>query len=225
MGQGGYVLYGGGPARSMLVEMVLAEGGLAYELREVDIFQGAHRDPDFLAVNPLGWVPALMTPQGDIIGETPAINLWLCETHGLDLLPRVGDPDRARFLTVFHSIIGEIEPTLKRVFFPHRYALTPEQTAETRNLAVQMLDARLAPLETMLAGAGPYFLGQRFSLADLTLAYWTTYVERWGGLDQYPALQQVLDGCRARPGLAPIFKRQSDWTDRLQSERPASSLS
>ena len=78
-----------------------------------------------------------------------------------------------------------------------------------------MLDDRLAPLEHMLASDGPFFLRERYSLADLTLAYWMPYVERWGGLKGLPAIQSLLDQTRARPGLGPIFQRQSDWADRL----------
>jgi glutathione S-transferase len=224
MGQPGYILYGGGPTRSMLVEMVLAEGAIPYELREIDIFQGEHRGPEFLAVNPLGWIPALVTPDRETICETPAINLWLCEAHELQLVPPPGDALRGQFLTAFHNVIGEVEPTLKRVFFPQRYALAPEQTTETRKLAVEMLDERLRPLDCNLAQGGPFFLGDRLSLADLTLAYWTAYAERWGGLDEYPALRRALNLCRSRPSLRDIFKRQSDWTEKLQRERSLASL-
>ncbi len=203
----------------MLVEMVLSEGGIAYELRDVDILKNQHRDPEYQALNPFGWIPALVTPDGETIAETPAINLWLCEAHGLDLVPPVGDPLRGRFLTAFHNVIGEIEPTIKRVFFPHRYALDDSQTGATRDLAQRMLEDRLAPIERQLAGAGPFFLGDRFSLADLTLAYWLPYVERWGGLADLPHVQSVLDRVRDRPGLVSIFQRQAAWTERLKKAR------
>jgi len=78
-----YVLYGGPFTRGLLVEMVLAEGGIAYLRRTVDIFEGEHRSPAYLAVNPAGWLPALITPEGETLVEAPAINLYLTERHGL----------------------------------------------------------------------------------------------------------------------------------------------
>ena len=45
-----YILYGGRFTRTRIVEMVMAEGDIAYELREVDIFKQEHRSP---SVSPL----------------------------------------------------------------------------------------------------------------------------------------------------------------------------
>ena len=200
----------------MMTEMVLAEGEITYELREIDIVKGEHRTPEFLAINPFGWVPALVTPQGETIAETPAINLWLCERHGLDLAPPPGDPARGAFLTVFHNVVGEIEPTMKRIFFAHRYALAKDQVEAARRHAKSMLPERIEPLDQRLAASGPYFLGKRFSLADLTFLYWMAYIEDWGDLEGFPATKKALDLARARPALAAIFQRQADWIDRLR---------
>ena len=201
----------------MMTEMVFAEGGIPYELREIDILKGEHRAPDFLAINPFGWVPALKTLEGDMITELPAINLWLCERHGLSLLPEPKTADRARFLSVFHNIIGEVEPTLKRVFFAHRYVLAKDQAAAMRDHARTMLLERIKPLEHMLATDGPYFLGARFSLADLTFFYWMPYLDDWGDLAGFPACIKALEHARARPALKPIFGRQADWIERLRT--------
>lgn len=218
MGTVGYILWGGGPSRSMMVEMVLAEAGVSYEVREVDIRQGGNRSPEFLDLNPYGWVPALTTPEGETIAETPAINLWLAERHAPDLVPPPLDPLRGAFLSAFCNVTGEIEPTLKRVFFAARYAAGPDDVTRTRDLAWSMLADRLEPIERRLSAAGPYFLGARFSLADLTLAYWLPYVERQGMLARFPAVAALLDGARARPALAPVFERQAEWIRRW-SER------
>lgn len=212
----GYILYGGGPSRSMMTEMVFAEGAIAYELREIDIFKGEHRAPTFLAINPFGWVPALVTPEGETICETPAINLWLCERHQLDLVPSPNGAARGKFLTLFHNITGEIEPTLKRIFFAHRYALDKDQEKATRSHARKMLLGRIEPLEQQLISSGPYFLGSKFSLADLTFLYWMVYVKDWGDLADFPATAEALEVVRRRPSLAAIFERQADWIARLR---------
>ena len=48
----GYILYGGRFTRALMVEMVMAEGDINYELREIDIVQKQHQSPEFLAINP-----------------------------------------------------------------------------------------------------------------------------------------------------------------------------
>ena len=59
-----YIVYGGRFTRTICVQMVIEEGGLPYELRELDILRGEHRSPEFLSINPAGYVPAMITPEG-----------------------------------------------------------------------------------------------------------------------------------------------------------------
>ena len=66
-----YILYGGRFTRVLIVEMVMAEGAIPYELRNIDIVAHQHRKPEYLAVNPAGWVPAL-EEQG-LLAPCPAI--------------------------------------------------------------------------------------------------------------------------------------------------------
>ena len=202
-----YTLHGGFPTRGLMVEMVLAEAGADYRLVDVDIRAGAHRTADYLAVNPLGWVPALVTPEGERLAETPAINLWLCERHGLDLVPGPGDPLRGAFLSAFFNVTGEVEPAMKRIFYPARYAPAPATPEAAREQGWEALEARLAPLDTRLATAGPWLTGGRFTLADLTLAYWMPYVRRDGRLAQFPAIERAFEATRSRPALAPLFRQ------------------
>ena len=91
-----YRLYGARGSRHLLTEMVLAHGGLDYEIELIDMKAGDHRKPAFLAINPMGWLPALVAPDGEVLSETPAIHLTLAERHGLDLVPHGHDAKRPR---------------------------------------------------------------------------------------------------------------------------------
>ena len=114
-----YILYGGHFTRALITEMVMAEGGIPYELRNVDIVAQEHRRPEYLAINPAGWVPALVTPEGATLYETPAINLYLAERHGLThLAPAPGDPDRGIFLSGLFSVTGDLEADPEALFLP-----------------------------------------------------------------------------------------------------------
>ena len=90
-----YIVYGGRFTRTISVQMVLEEGDLRYELRELDILRGEHRSPEFLSINPAGYVPALITPEGQTLHETAAIVLYLADRHGLrDLAPGIDEAER-----------------------------------------------------------------------------------------------------------------------------------
>ena len=206
-----YILYGGRFTRSLMVEMVLAEGGLAYEHREIDIDKDEHRAPDFLAVNPAGLVPALITPEGETLTETPAINLTLAERHGLrQLAPGPEEPERGRFLSALFFLTDELEPALKRHFYPQRYVLREEDAPAMAQRAMDDALARFALIEGQLGDdpERPYHLGARYSLADLTLAYWAISLE----LDAaaFPAIDRCSQLVAARPALGPLFARLAE---------------
>lgn len=207
-----YVLYGGPYTRALVTEMVLAEGDIPHELRDVDILNGAHRDPEFLKINPAGWVPALITPEGEHLYETPAINLHLSERHGLtQLVPDAMDTDRGKFLSGFFYLAGELEPAMKRVFYAHRYVVRPEDEQDAKQMAMDAALARLTVIEGQITeGGGPYFLGARFSLIDLTLAYWLGTLDTSGMHDRFPAMLKAAELVRARPKLGSYFSRLHD---------------
>src|SRR5215213_7186278 len=98
-----YILYGGDFTRAALVQWVLEEGDLDYELRKIDIIKGEHRAAEFLAINPAGLIPVLITPDGDVLYEAAALMLYLADRHQLtELAPAMTDPHRGLFLsTIF----------------------------------------------------------------------------------------------------------------------------
>ena len=207
-----YILYGGRFTRALLVEMVMAEGGIPYELRAVDIVAHEHRESAFLAINPSGWVPALIIPEGETLYETPAINLYLAERHGLaHLAPRVEEPERGLFLSGFFSVVDDLEPIMKRYFYPHRYVLREEDTATMKERSLENARERLRVMEERLSRKGPYHLGDRFSLVDLTMSYWTALLEHTGALAPCPALRRCTELVTARPRLRPLFDAQRAW--------------
>lgn len=207
-----YILYGGPYTRALITEMVMAEGGIPYELRAVDIVNNEHRAPEFLAINPAGWVPALITPEGEALYETHAINLYLAERHGLDqLAPQVGEPNRGRFLSGLFYLADELEPVMKRFFYPHRYVLRPEDTPAMKEHSLAAALDRLGVIERRLTGSGPYHLGARFSLVDITLAYWTATFDTAEILESHPAVKRCVERVAARPKLRAKFAEVMAW--------------
>ena len=105
-------------------EMVLTELGLPFEVRSIDIHKGERHAADFLKINPAGWVPAMKTPDGTILHETAAINLYLSDRYSPGLLsPSINEPDRGPFLSGLFYLTDELEPALKRFFIRTDMAL------------------------------------------------------------------------------------------------------
>lgn len=207
-----YILYGGPFTRALIVEMVLVEGDIDYELRGVDIVAQGHRTPEFLAINPAGWVPALITPEGETLHETHAINLYLAERHGLGhLAPRLDEPERGPFLSGLFYLADDFEPVMKRYFYPHRYVLRDEDTPAMTQRSLAVALDRLGVIEQRLGGGGPYYLGGRFSLVDLAMAYWAVLLDWPGVLDALPAVKRCTALVANRPKLRARFDDLKTW--------------
>ena len=207
-----YVLYGCPFSRSLIVEMVLAEGGIGYEVRSVDIIWQEHRSVEYLAVNPNGLVPALLTPHGDTLYETPAICLYLAEHHDLtDLAPHCKEPERGAFLSGLFHLCSELEPLAKQYFYPHRYGLSGDDAPAMKEMALAKFDKHLAIIEGRLAAGGPFHLGTRFSLVDIILAFWVTYVDNPNRTKSFPAVNRCVKLTMERPKLCDHFDQLLSW--------------
>lgn len=219
-----YILFGGGVARDVVVRMVLAEGDIPYELRFVDGVKGEHRTEEFRRLNPAGYIPALVTPDGETLFETVAMLIWLLEQHEMtELLPMPGDPDRGRFLSMLFFHTSEIQPSFKRWFYPHRF--TTESAAGRQKImgaAREMLLERWGVLDSMLSTNGPYHLGERFSVLDMHMAMWAVYgIDSTDDIvDRFPAVAKVTGAVLARPRSGPVLAQLREdmcrWRERTE---------
>jgi glutathione S-transferase len=209
-----YILYGGDFTRAALIQWVLEEGALDYEFRDIDIIKGEHRTPEFLAINPAGLVPVLITPEGDALTEAAALMIYLVDRHQLaDLAPAVGDPLRGQFLSAVFHIASDIQPEIKRFHFPHRFSLRRADNAAVQHAARSLVLNRLEVVETRLAKGGPYLLGSRFSLADFYLSFWIAYLDRDAVRGRYPLIARLYDLVRARPCVFPYLEETEAMAD------------
>jgi glutathione S-transferase len=202
-----YILYGGDFTRSGLVQWVLDEAGLEYAFRKVDILKGEHKAPEFLAMNPAGLVPVLITPEGEALYETAALMVYLADRHGLtDLAPALTDPSRGLFLSTIFYLASDIQGEMKRFHFPHRFSPRVEDNAKIQDMARSLVLSRLAVVNDRLARSGPYTLGARFSLADTFLCFWVAYLGRDAVCSRLPLIAKLYGLVRARPRAAVLLE-------------------
>ncbi|EJC85636.1 glutathione S-transferase [Rhizobium leguminosarum bv. trifolii WSM2297] len=220
-----YKLYGGDFTRATLVQWVLEEGRIEYELRKIDILNGEHRSAEFLAIDPAGLVPVLITPEGDALYEVAALMLYLADRHQLtELAPPPTDPDRGHFLSAIFHVAGDIQSEMKRFHFPHRFSLRSEDNAGIQDLAKSIVLSRLSVMNTRLAQRGPYVLGTRFSLADFYLSFWVAYLDREAVCRQFPSIAKLYHLVRARTTAIPYLEeteRMADAYAEMMKQNPS----
>ena len=201
-----YTLYGGKYTRAMLVQMVMAEGEIEYELINVDMSKKEQLSESYLKLNPAGWIPVLITPDGEKLYETSAINLYLIEKHRLsELAPLDTDLQRGLFLSGLFYISNELEPTLKRYWYSHRYANGETDAPAVKQKASQYCLHCLEVINQRLQENGPFHLGDRFSLVDLMVTYWAVSLEEQDSLDGLHHLQNMIKRVIERPKLSALM--------------------
>ena len=158
---------------SLAPHVALREAGLSFDYVKVDIRNKKYAgDADYRSVNPKGYVPALLTDDGQLLTENPILQTWIADrVPERKLAPPLGTMDRYRFQETLNFICSELH---KGVFSP---MFNPKATDEWKEMLRTNLGARLAILETQLTGA-QYLLGDTYTLADsylFTILRWTGY--------------------------------------------------
>lgn len=120
-----YKLYWSKDSAAQGPAILMEEAGIAHEKIPVDLSRGENWEPHYLAVNPTGYVPTLVTPEGSMMTEAGAILLYLCEHHRLDLAPTPGDPERTTFLRFLFFFCTTVPVATKRYWFAHRLVRDP----------------------------------------------------------------------------------------------------
>ncbi|MDJ0789971.1 MAG: glutathione S-transferase family protein [Myxococcota bacterium] len=150
---------------------------LAVEVREVDVYAGAGRDPAYLAVNPSGQVPTLI--DGDLVlPESNAILIYLAEREPGAPLWSEDPARRAVIASWLFFEAAQWQPALVPVLSAHvAHRLLPDAMPEPDappDWEEPRLAGCLSRLESHLAGR-EWMCGDGPSLADLSLAGMTTY--------------------------------------------------
>ena len=151
-------LYWAPRSRSFSALWLMEETGQPYERVLTDISTGAQKKPEYLAINPMGKVPALR--DGDTtLAEAAAICAYVAERYPqAKLTPPPGDPSRAKFLYWLFFAPGCIEPAMVQV----ATKVEMPSVAAGWGEAQRVFDVLDAALEN-----GPWLLGERFSAADI----------------------------------------------------------
>ncbi|ETR77976.1 glutathione S-transferase [Afipia sp. P52-10] len=186
-------LYWSPRSRAFTTLWLMEETGQPYERVLTDISTGAQKKPEFLAINPMGKVPALQ--DGDAaMGEAAAICAYVADRYPqANLAPPVDDPRRAKYLYWLFFAPACIEPAIIQLFTKIQ---VPTSTAGWGD-AAQVFDVLDRAVET-----GPWLLGDSFSAADVVIGSGLNYAVRaFKMVPTRPSFDRYIDRCAARPAF------------------------
>ena len=186
--------------RSSGALILLRELGADYQLHLLNMKAGEQRQPAYLAINPMGKVPAVL--HGDaLITEQVAVFLYLADLYPeAGLAPAIGDPLRGPYLRwmAFYGSCFEpalVDRSMKRE--PAAPSTSPYGDFDTMFKALTDQLAR-----------GDYMLGGRFTAVDVLWGCALTWTTMFGLAPETPVTRAYMDRVNARPAVA--WVRQKD---------------
>lgn len=162
-------VWGGQTSRSIRVVWVLEEMGLPYRVRQVDML-AAERDPEFLAINPADYIPAIQ--DGDVaMVESIAIMEYLMARYGpTPLAPAPGEPTYPAYQQFLHLGEAGLATLMMPVVVSHFIAPEAERENWGATWCLKAFQKRLKLVSQRLAQS-PYLAGKTFTAADISVTY------------------------------------------------------
>ena len=180
--------------RSSGALILLEELGADYRLHVLNMKKSEQRAPEYLAINPMGKVPAVK--HGDaVVTEQVAVFLYLADLYPeARLAPPIGDPLRGPYLRWMAFYGSCFEPAI----------VDRSQKREPAPAAMSPYgdyDTMLKTLTDQLA-KGPYLLGDRFTAVDVLWGTALTWITMFKLIPASPVIQAYIDRVGSRPAVA-----------------------
>jgi glutathione S-transferase len=188
--------YHASPARSSVALWMLEEIGEPYDVKLLNLAKGDQQKPEYLAINPMGKVPALKHGNA-VITESAAICTYLADAfpHAGLSVP-VGDPRRGVYLKWLFFAPGVLEPAVTDRAFPRR------EEPRRGILGYGDFDTVMNVLSEAVT-PGPYLMGEPFTAADVVVGANI----RWGMMFKMIPERKELTDYVARFTGRPALKR------------------
>jgi glutathione S-transferase len=205
---GELVFYTHPMSRGRIVRWMLEEIGQPYRTELLE-YGTSMKSPDYLAVNPMGKVPALRHGN-TVVTEGAAICAYLADAFpDAGLAPSVGDPRRGTYYRGLFFGAGPVEAAASN----KAMGFVVPQDRE-RMIGYGRLGDVVTTLERAVSD-GPYLVGDRFTAADVYLGSQIGWGMQFGTIEKRPAFERYWERIRARPAA----ERARAIDDKLAAER------
>jgi GST-like protein len=209
----GYTLYTARRSGSASVEVLMGALGLDVELRDATPWSeppGPYFG-ELKQVNPLGQLPTLVTPGGEVLTESVAILWTLLERHPSEWAPAPSTRDRAACLRWMQFAASTVYAAVGVADYPARWTTAPDKAARQAVEDAAVARMRIGwDIVAAAYGGQPYFLGDKPYVCDVYLAN----LSRWWKMRDYlaqrhPAFNAAMGRVDELPVVQPVWKRHS----------------
>jgi glutathione S-transferase len=185
--------------------IALQEAGAAYTTERLDFKSNQQNSPEYLAINPKGRVPALVTDRGTLT-ETPAMLAFIAQSFPQAKLAPLGDPHAFAQVQAFNSYLcSTVHVAHAHKGRGYRWATDEASFADMKRKVPQSVGASFALIERDML-KGPWVMGDSYTICDpylFTLAQWLEgdsvdlstlpkVMEHRNRMSERPAVRKVL---------------------------------
>jgi len=180
-------------SRGRIVRWMLEEIGAPYETVLLD-YGTTMKAPDYLAINPMGKVPAIVH-KGRVVTEGAAIIAYLAEAFPEAGLAPVAD-ERADYYRWMFLAAGPVEAATPDRSFGVQPGARPQTMAGHGTLD------RVVDVLEQAVSAHPYIAGERFTAADVYVGSHVGWGMQFGSLPKREAFERYVERIMSRPAAA-----------------------
>ena len=182
--------------RATGARVLLEELQVPYDLHVLNMKTGEQRQPAYLAINPLGKVPAVRVGE-TLVTEQGAIYLYLADLFPeVGLAPALTNPDRGAYLRWLFIYGSCFEPAVVDRFMKREPGSMNETPYASYESLIDMLEEVLK--------TGPYLLGERFTAADLLWGIALRWTTMFGLVEARPVFQAYMDRIGGRASIQKV---------------------
>jgi len=205
------VFYHNPMSRGRMVHWMLEEVGAPYRVELVNFDKRENKKPEFLAVNPMGKLPAIVH-RGTVVTECGATITYLADAFpAAKLAPAVDDPVRGTYLRWMFFGQGCIDSALIDRMLSRPPVEKPTALGYGNyDDVVRALEAALSP--------GPYLLGNRFSAADVYVGSQLGFGLMTKSLEPRPIFQNYVGLLSQRPAYKRLTEQSDRWAAQLKHQ-------
>jgi glutathione S-transferase len=187
---------------------LMEELGVPYDLEVLNLKTKQQRGDKYLAVNPMGKVPAVLY-KGVLVTEQPAVYMFLADLHAeKGLAPAISDPLRGAYLRWMVFYGSSFEPAVVDRAMKNK-------PADPSTCPYGDFDTMLSTLEQQL-GKGPWMLGDRFTALDVLWGMALSWTTMFKLVPETPVIKAYIDRTNARPSVVKARAKDAEYAAKQQ---------
>lgn len=188
------------------IHILLEELELVFEAHLVDLMNGDHRSPEFVAMNPKMSIPVLVTEEDKVISEFQAIAYWLARSFPRAKLLSDNLDDEVRIIEMMDYIVGSLHMQgFARIFTTDKFTPNQSDYEWVKQQGREIIDQGFSVINSSLQGSD--YVANQFSIADAALFY----VEFWADKTDIPLPENCIkhyQRMRTRPAVRQVLSEE-----------------